>query len=321
MIIARSMEEVRYQKNSVVTVGTFDGVHLAHREIVREVINRAKMREGRSVVLTFDPHPKEIVPSSRAGEVRLLSTVDERLSHLQALNVDMVFIVPFTSEFSRQSPREFYERYLLSCTGLSEVVVGYDHMFGRNRIAGIDELMHMGKEFDFSVFAVHPFTVDGEPVSSTGIRRALAAGDLEHARRLLGYPYGLTGKVVMGDRRGATIGFPTANITPNSLRKMIPARGVYVVGAEVGKRQLYGMMNIGIRPTVSAGLSETMEVHIFDFSGDIYGESIRITFLGRLRDEQRFSGVAELVAQLGRDREASLEFLSRNNATTFIQKP
>jgi riboflavin kinase/FMN adenylyltransferase len=138
---------------------------------------------------------------------------------------------------------------------------------------------------------------------------------------LLGYPYGLTGKVVMGDRRGATLGFPTANITPNSLRKMIPARGVYVVAVEVGNRQMFGMMNIGIRPTVSAGLSETMEVHIFDFSGDIYGESIRITFLRRLRDEQRFSGVSELVAQLGRDREASMEFLSRLNATTFIHKP
>jgi riboflavin kinase/FMN adenylyltransferase len=318
MIIARSIDEITYQKNSVATVGTFDGVHLAHREIVREVTNRAKIREGRSVVITFDPHPKEVVPSPKGGEVRLLSTVEERLSQMEILQVDMVFVIPFTNEFSRLSPREFCQRYIVSGTGVSEVVVGYDHMFGRGRAAGIDDLMRLGKEFDFSVFAVHPFTVEGEPVSSTTIRRALASGDLDHARKLLGYPYGMSGKVVRGDRRGATIGFPTANITPNSLRKMIPARGVYVVGVDVGGRSMFGMMNIGVRPTVSAGLSETMEVHVFGFSGDLYGETLRITFLKRLRDEQRFGSVAELVEQLGKDREAALQCVSQFNTTTFV---
>jgi riboflavin kinase/FMN adenylyltransferase len=310
MKVIRSLEEATFLRNSVVTVGTFDGVHLAHREIIREVTNRARRSEGRSVVLTFDPHPKEIVPSTRGGEVRLLSTVEERIELLGLLGVDELFVVPFTPEFSRLGPRDFYLQYLLQGTGVAEVVVGYDHMFGRNRSAGIEDLMKLGKEFDFSVFAVHPFTVEGEPVSSTRIRRALAAGDLEHARRLLGYRYMLTGKVVRGDRRGATLGFPTANLTPASMRKMVPARGVYVVGVEHGTERRFGMMNIGVRPTVSPGTSETMEVHLFDYTGELYGESLKVVFLKRLRDEKRFASLEDLSSQLQRDREESLRFLA-----------
>jgi riboflavin kinase/FMN adenylyltransferase len=304
------MEEVVRDKNSVVTVGTFDGVHLAHRAILREVVNRARMREGRSVVLTFDPHPKEVVPSPKGGEVRLLTTVQERVAAFTPLGIDAVFVVPFTTEFAQLSPQEFYRRYVIEGTGASEVVVGYDHMFGRGRSAGIEDLMKMGKELDFSVFAVHPFTVDGEPVSSTRIRRALAVGDLEHARKLLGYRYGVSGKVVRGDRRGATLGFPTANISPDSLRKALPAYGVYVVAVGWNGATHFGMMNIGVRPTVKPSHRETMEVHLFDFSGELYGESLRVVFLQRLRDERRFASLGELIAQLHRDRDASREVLA-----------
>ncbi len=310
MKVVRSLEEVLRNKNSVVTVGTFDGVHLAHRAIIREAVNRARMREGRSVVLTFDPHPKEVVPSPKGGEVRLLTTVQERVTTFASLGIDEVFVIPFTREFSQLSPREFYGQYVVNGTGVSEVVVGYDHMFGRGRSAGIEELMRMGKEFDFSVFAVHPFTVDGEPVSSTRIRRALAVGDLDHAQKLLGYRYGVSGIVVRGDRRGATLGFPTANITPDSLRKALPAYGVYVVAVGWNGSTFAGMMNIGVRPTVNTTRAETMEVHIFDFEGDLYGETLRVEFLRRLRDEQRFGSLEALVAQLRRDREASLDILA-----------
>lgn len=310
MKVVRSLEEIVRDKNSVVTVGSFDGVHLAHQTIVRELLNRAKMREGRSVVLTFDPHPKEIVPSSKGGEVRLLTTVEERVTAFTGLGVDEVFVIPFTTEFAQLSPRDFYHRYVVNGTGVSEVVVGYDHMFGRGRAAGIEELMKMGKEYDFSVFAVHPFTIDGEPVSSTRIRRALAVGDLEHARKLLGYRYGVSGKVVRGDRRGATLGFPTANISPDSLRKALPAHGVYVVAVGWNGVTLFGMLNIGVRPTVNTGTTETMEVHLFDFSKDLYGETLRVMFLQRLRDERRFANLEELVAQLRRDRDASRDVLA-----------
>ena len=311
MKVFYSLEEISRDKSSVVTVGTFDGVHLAHQAIIREVVNRARMREGRSVVLTFDPHPKEVVPSPKGGEVRLLTTVEERVAAFASLGIDGVLVIPFTTEFSRLSPHGFYEQYVVNGTGVSEVVVGYDHMFGRGRSAGIEELMKMGKEFDFSVFAVHPFTVNGEPVSSTRIRRALAVGDLEHARALLGYRYGVSGKVVRGDRRGATLGFPTANISPDSLRKALPAHGVYVVAVGWKGKTSFGMMNIGVRPTVNPTQKVTMEVHLLDFSGDLYGESLRVVFLQRLRDERRFASLEELVAQLQRDRDATRAVVSR----------
>ena len=309
MNVVRSLDQLHREKNSVVTVGTFDGVHLAHREIIREVTHRARMIEGRSVVVTFDPHPKEVVHSPKQGEVRLLTTLEERATLLAACGVDDLVVLPFTVEFSEQTPREFAQRILVNRIGAAEVVVGYDHMFGRGRSAGTEELVTLGKEFDFSVFAVHPYTVDGEAVSSTRIRRALATGDLPHAEKLLGYRYGISGKVVRGDRRGATIGFPTANITPASIRKVVPARGVYVVAVELEGNTLFGMMNIGVRPTVTPGMSETMEVHLFAYSGDLYGATLRVTFLARLRDEKKFAGLPELVEQLGKDREASLLLL------------
>ncbi len=310
MRIVRELSGVVRDKNSVATVGTFDGVHRAHQEIIREVVNRARMREGRSVVITFDPHPKEVVSSTKGGEVRLLSTMEERIALFENLKIDLLFSIPFTLEFSRLGSHEFYGRYVVNGVGVSEVVVGYDHMFGRDREAGIGELVKIGQEFDFSVFAVHPYTVEGETVSSTRIRRALAFGDLPRAEKMLGYPYRLSGRVVRGDGRGKTIGFPTANISPDSLRKIVPARGVYVVAAEVRGRRQYGMMNIGVRPTVTAGVAETLEVHLFDFSEELYGDTVIVTFLRRLRDERRFAGVEELVRQLGRDREDSLRVLA-----------
>jgi len=312
MIIVRDLSALARNKNSVATVGTFDGVHRAHQEIIREVVNRARMREGRSVVITFDPHPKEVVRSSKGGEVRLLSTMEERIALFEQLKVDLLFSIPFTLEFSRLRSHEFYRRYVVNGVGVSEVVVGYDHTFGRDREAGIGDLVKIGQEFDFSVFAVHPYTVDGEPVSSTRIRRALASGDLVRAGKMLGYPYRLSGRVVRGEGRGRTIGFPTANISPDSLRKIVPARGVYVVAAEGRSRRWYGMMNIGVRPTVTAGVAETLEVHLFDFAGELYGETITVTFLRRLRDERRFDTVEELAQQLGRDRETSLRALAEH---------
>jgi len=302
MIVARSVKEIPRDPGSVVTVGTFDGVHLAHAEIIREVVSRAKMREGRSVVVTFDPHPKQVVgPAGRP--VELLSTIQERVELIGLLGVDVLLVLEFTYAFSRISPGDFYSSYIVDGTGVDEVIVGYDHMFGRDRAAGIDELVRMGKQFGFSVFAVHPFMVGGETVSSTVIRQALAAGDAERAASFLGRPYSLSGTVVTGDGRGKTIGFPTANIKPDSALKIIPSRGVYAVGVRLGSEQRYGMMNIGLRPTVSTAARETLEAHVFDFDRDIYGEQVTVTFLRRLRDERKFDSLSDLVAQLGRDRE------------------
>lgn len=309
MQLLRSPGDVRRDSNSVVTVGTFDGVHRAHQEIVREVVHRAKMREGRSVVVTFEPHPKEVVPSAR-GPVQLLTTIEERVELLRTSGVDVLLIIDFTPEFSRVSSREFYERYLVNGTGVSEVVVGYDHMFGRNREGRVEELVAMGKEFNFSVFSLHPFSVNGEVVSSTHIRNALASGDIERANRLLGREYALRGVVVKGDGRGRSIGFPTANISPVSEKKVIPARGVYLVAVTIDGRSHFGMMNIGVRPTVTETPRLTIEVHLFDVDEVLYGKPVTIGFLKRLRDERKFASLPELTRQLEKDKMESLRLIA-----------
>jgi riboflavin kinase/FMN adenylyltransferase len=309
MNVLRSFDTLHREKNSVVTVGTFDGIHLAHREIIREVVHRARMREGRSVVVTFDPHPKEVVTSTR-GPIQLLSTLEERIALLDGLAVDLFLVIPFTYEFSRMSAGDFYTSIIDARVGVSEVVVGYDHMFGRDREAGTGALMALGRDLDFSVFAAHPLTMDGEPISSTRIRRALQAGDVELAERMLGYPYRFTGPVVGGDRRGRTLGFPTANLMPEATKKMVPGNGVYLVAVDVGATRAYGMMNIGVRPTVSSGVQRVIEVHVLDFSRDIYGERMSVTFLRRLRDERKFGSVQELVEQLDKDRDHARRLIS-----------
>jgi riboflavin kinase/FMN adenylyltransferase len=309
MIVRRSLTEVRREANSVVTVGTFDGVHLAHQEIIRDVINRAKIQEGRSVVVTFEPHPKEVI-GTKPDSVELLTTLEERVSLIGKLGVDLLLVIDFSREFSQLSPREFYRRYVVEGVGVSEVVVGYDHMFGHNRSAGIDELVHMGREFNFSVSAMHPFRIQGEVVSSTQVRKALGAGDISRATKLLGYPYVFSGSVVRGDGRGRTLGYPTANIRPASNRKLIPGHGVYLVGVTVRERRWYGMMNIGVRPTVANEGVRVLEVHIFDMNEDIYGENVVITFLRRLREERRFDSLQALTTQLDRDREVSLRLIA-----------
>ena len=305
MIIARDLAGAGRNRGSVVTVGTFDGVHLAHAAIIREVVTRARMREGRSVVVSFDPHPKQVV-GDRPGAVELLTTIDERVECIRDLGVDVLLLLEFTYAFSRITAEEFYRTYIVDGTGVDEVIVGYDHMFGRDRAAGIDELVKMGKQFGFSVYAVHPFAVGGETVSSTAIRSALARGAVDRAAELLGRPYGLAATVVPGDGRGKTLGFPTANLRPDSPRKIVPADGVYAVGATVEGEERLGMMNIGRRPTIAPGAPRTMEVHLFDFDRDIYGARLTVSFLRRLRDEKKFDSLSDLVRQLEQDRAEAL---------------
>ncbi len=309
MIVVRSIDELKREKNSVVTVGTFDGVHLAHQQIVREVVHRARMKEGRSVVVTFDPHPKEIV-GDQTKPVALLTTLEERIELLQKQSVDLLLVIEFTFEFSRLKSHEFYDRYLVKGIGVNEVVVGYDHMFGRNREGTTEDLVRMGQEFGFSVIALQQYVVDGEVVSSTRVRQAIEFGDIGGAKKFLGYDYQLQGTVVQGDGRGRTIGYPTANIEPDSSKKLIPAKGVYLVGVHLGGMKYFGMMNIGMRPTVTEGMQQTIEVHLFNFDQDIYGRRPVISFLKRLRDEQKFASLQDLVSQLGADKATSLRYLS-----------
>ncbi len=315
MRIVRSLEPAVFDRNSVVTVGTFDGVHLAHQEIIERIVTRARELSGRSVVVTFDPHPKEVVRSAQ-GPVELLTMLEERCERLGELGVDLTVVIPFTKEFSKLTAGEFYSTYLIRGVGLLEVIVGHDHMFGRDRQAGQDELQRLGREHGFQVSVVPPLAVDGEVISSTRIRRALAAGAVEKAGAMLGYPYRLSGTVVPGDGRGKTMGYPTANLDVRRAGKIVPARGVYAVEVLVGAVRGGGIANIGVRPTVTDGTRETIEVHIFDTAADLYGSTVRMGFIGRLRDERKFKGLDELVAQLGDDERRARALLGRAGRPT-----
>jgi riboflavin kinase/FMN adenylyltransferase len=308
---ASRLSDVEYQKNSVVTVGSFDGVHLAHREVVEEVVQRARARKGRSVVLTFEPHPKEVLGGT---PVHLLTTLEERQALCEELGVELFFVVEFTYEFSRQTSREFLVRYIIQGTGVSEVIEGYDHHFGRDREGSIEELVRLGKEFEFSVVAMKPVYVEEEVVSSSRIRQHLSEGRVDRAERLLGRPYALSGTVVRGDGRGRSLGYPTANLRLSSARKMVPHDGIYFARVDLGGDVKFGMVSIGTRPTFATGGQRIVEVNILDFDGDLYGRAIAIQFFKRLRDEKKFESVELLVEQMHRDRGESLELLKTYSA-------
>lgn len=307
MIVARSLQEVVPDANSVVTVGTFDGIHLGHRAIIRELTSRARVRSGRSIVVTFDPHPREIVGRS---PVYWLTTLDERISLLQSTGVDIVLVINFTYEFSRMTSREFYEQFVIRGVGAGEVIVGYDHMFGRDREAGIHELRLMGQEYGFGFSVVDPVSIHGVIISSTKIRELLSQGDTERTKEYLGRPYVLQGVVIRGERRGTELGFPTANMRPDHLHQLVPGNGVYCVHVWHEGHRYNGMLNIGVRPTFTSAGERNIEVHIFEFQKMVYDQSLRIEFLKRLREEKKFSSKEQFIEQLQHDRGECLRYLA-----------
>ncbi len=308
MLVVQQNQAVPFDKNSVVTVGSFDGVHLAHQALINEVVNRARSRGGRSAILTFDPHPKQVLLGQDA-QIQLLSTLEERRSLCEELGVDVFYIVPFTYEFSRQSAREFFEKYILHILGVSEVVEGYDHHFGRDREGSVEEIVRLGKEFGFTVTAMKPVSVGSEVVSSTAIRKHLVGGNVERALELLGRPYAFRGTVRRGDGRGRTLGFPTANLEPEFAYKLVPRNGIYFVRVAAAGRMHYGIANIGVRPTFKKDGARTVEVYLLDFEGELYDTVLTMQFLRRLRDEEKFDRAEDLVNQMQKDREQSLSLV------------
>jgi len=293
---------------TVVTVGTFDGVHCGHRDVVSRLVARARAAHRVSLLVTFEPHPLEIInPSAAPG---LLTTRDEKLSLLAKTALDWVAIVPFTPELAQLPAAEFVDSILLGRFGMAELLIGHDHGFGRGREGDITLLRALGKSRGFKVDAVSPvLTSDGEPVSSTLVRRALAAGELERARALLGRAYSVSGPVVAGDARGRLLGFPTLNVDIADSRKLLPPDGVYAVRVEGSRGRFDGMMNLGGRPTFGDE-RRRIEVHLFDVDGDFYGDRVDVAFVARLRDTMRFSGPDALVAQLRLDADAARRALT-----------
>jgi riboflavin kinase / FMN adenylyltransferase len=304
------LNEAKRIENSIVTVGTFDGVHAGHRVLVNTVLEKAGQKNGRSVIVTFDPHPRDIINPGKQG-IKLLTTLKERCQLLSDIGIDEMIVIPFDRDFSLLSSEAFVRDIIWKKIGVSEFVIGYDHQFGKNREGTIETVQKLGREFGFDVHVVSKQEVGDKTVSSSAIRKALQdRGDVELAARLLERPYLLHGTVVHGDNRGKQIGFPTANIKPEHPNKVIPKNGVYAVRTLAGDRFYGGMMNIGVRPTFD-GQKETLEVHLFDFDMDIYGTTVQIHFIQRIRDEQQFGSVDQLVEQLHRDKKNSRDILNR----------
>ncbi len=300
-------DEITRDDRSVLTVGTFDGVHLGHQAILGYLRERAAAVGGRSVVVSFDPHPREVV----LGEhVPLLTTLDERADLLESLGIDRFVVLPFTRDLSNLEPEAYVEQVLIGTVGLREVVVGYDHRFGRNRSGSRETLEALGARLGFGVDVIPEQIVRETTVSSSAIRRLLGdEGDVATAGEMLGRPYFLTGTVVRGDGRGRTIGYPTANLRVHGDRKLVPRVGVYAVRVELGGEELAGMLNVGRRPTFETDGALSVEVHLFDMDRDLYGDTLRIAFTARIRDEVRFDGPEALVAQLRHDEEESRRIL------------
>lgn len=290
----------------VVTMGTFDGVHKGHKVIINRLKEIAKRYNGESVLLTFYPHPRMVLQPD--GDLKLLNTMDEKTALLEEAGIEHLIIHPFDQKFSRLSSIEFVRDILVNQIGTKKLVIGYDHHFGRNREGSFEHLSECGPVYGFDVEEIPAQEVDDVNVSSTKIRRALNEGDIETANSYLGYPYFIQAEVVPGDQLGRKLGFPTANLMLTDKYKLIPKNGIYAVEAELQGRKLQGMANIGTRPTVSEEGSLKIEVNIFDFSEDIYGQLLKLSFLERMREEKKFSNLEELKQAMKEDEKQIRQF-------------
>ncbi len=295
---------------AIVTIGTFDGVHIGHQKIINRLIDLGKQEELKSVILTFFPHPRMVL--QKDSNIKLINTIDERSKILDTLGLDYLLIKKFTKDFSRLSAEEFVKQVLVDKLNAKKVIIGYDHRFGRNRNADINDLMKYGEEFGFEVEEISAQDINDVAVSSTKIRTALSEGNIQKANRYLGYPFMLTGTIVKGKGIGKQLDYPTANIHIEEDYKLIPKQGSYVVKSTIDDTIVFGMMNIGMNPTVS-GDSESIEVHFFNFEQSIYGKKIQIDVLERIRDEQKFESIEDLKLQLEKDKVFSLDFINTYN--------
>lgn len=303
MEVIFGLNKVPIGKKSVLTVGTFDGIHLGHREIIKELLIIAKENNFTPSLLTFEPHPKTVVQDF-PHRIKLLTTLEEKLKILQEIGLERVIIAKFTREFSETSYKSFVEDTILQKLRASCIIIGYDHSFGRNKAGNFRELENLSSMYSFDLKEVGPFKIGSQTVSSSMIRKHIDNGDIGNANKMLGYNYSIEGIVIKGEGRGQRLSFPTANLLIENQNKLTPKEGVYVVLCEVLGKSYRGMANIGYKPTFG-GVSRTVEVHIFDFSEDIYGEKITTQFIKRLRDEVKFNSEEQLIKQLNLDKKNS----------------
>lgn len=299
MKVYKSLEEYTPVKNAVVTTGTFDGVHLGHKTIIKQLKKIATKNNGETVLITFHPHPRLVLQPN--SDIKLLGTIEERIELLAEVGIDHLIIIPFTKEFSRISSIEFVRDILVNQICTKKLVIGYDHHFGRNREGSFEHLLEYGPMYGFDVEEISAIDVKDVNVSSTKIREALGLGDIEKAKAYLGRNFSLRGTVIAGDQIGRSLGFPTANLNIEESYKLIPEIGVYAVHVLFEEFTYKGMLNIGFRPTVSNENELRIEAHLFDFKGDLYGKELKIEFIERVRNEKQFKDVNHLKEQLERD--------------------
>lgn len=309
MKVYHHIDEFKPVTNAVVTIGTFDGVHQGHREIISRITQLAKDINGETVILTFFPHPRMILhPEDQ--DLKLITTIGEKAALLEQLGVDHLIITPFSRDFSNQTAEEYIHDILVNKIGTKKIVIGYDHRFGKDRQGGLAELQQVGPQYGFDVVEIPEQDINAVAVSSTRIREALLAGDIAKANAFLGYSFYITGKVIKGDQLGRQLGYPTANLQVLEQYKLIPADGIYASKVYVNGTAYKGMSYIGSRPTIN-GMTRNIEVNIFDFNQDIYNQEIRMEFIDFVRGDIKFSSLDELVVQLGKDKEAVLKLLSK----------
>jgi riboflavin kinase/FMN adenylyltransferase len=308
MKVFNNLLEVKKDKNTILTLGTFDGIHLGHKKIIETVVKKASENGGRSFLITFDPHPRNVLSGN---SIKLLNSPDEKLEILESLDIDEVLVINFTKEFSQLNSEEFFKSYIVDKIGLNEIVVGFDHHFGKGRGGNENTLKELGLKYGFGLTKVDAVLIDGLNVSSSKIRNALIIGDIHTANKLLGRVYSFRGVVIKGDGRGRTLGFPTANVKLNDDNKLMPAIGIYVVEIIIESNKHFGLMSIGKRPTFYTNGQLTNEVFIFDFGKNIYGFTISVNIFERIRGEEKFSSAGDLISQMNKDTEIGLDIINK----------
>ena len=312
MKVYHDIKDFRKIPNAIVTIGTFDGVHLGHQAVFKQMVDKARQIGGETVVITFFPHPR-IVISPNDNRLRLITSQEDKIEHLRRSNIDNLIIINFTKEFSHTSSEDFIKDYVVRYIQPAILVIGYDHHFGSNRSGDFDTLSKLGMEFHFAVEKIKEQDIEDITISSTKIRSALQQGDIKLANKLLGYSYSTSGIVTHGDSIGRTLGFPTANISIKPEYQLIEKTGVYATIAKVDGKDYPSMTYIGRRPTISNGLPTSTETYIMDFDGDLYGKEIRVTFVDRVRDEMTFDNLERLKSQIQEDKANIIRILSNIN--------
>ena len=308
--IFQSIAAFESEKKTVVTIGTFDGVHIGHQKIIEKLVSDAAASDCESVILTFFPHPRMVLQEQ--SEIRLLNTIEERTILLEKTGLDSLIIHPFDKNFSRLSAEEFVREILVDKLNIAKIVIGHDHRFGRNRSADINDLIEFGHQYEFAVEQISAQEIQAVSISSTKIRMALDERNIGLANQYLGYQYFLTGIVIKGKQLGRTIGFPTANIKISEDYKLIPKKGIYIVQSFIDGKKVYGMMSIGTNPTVDDSENLSIEVYYLDFEGDLYGTTLQVACIEYIRDEYKFDGIESLKSHIEADKLWTLDYIAKH---------